>query len=85
MSSCAVRTSKGSPYGELHPGSFQVPTCLRNLSAHPIMISAKIVIGKVAPANLVPPVTPLMRTLEESVHDLRRLRVGFWINWTYMN
>ena len=28
-------------YGELYPGSFQVPICLRNLSAHPIMIPPK--------------------------------------------
>ena len=43
-----------------------MPICLRNLSAHPIVIPAKVVIGKVAPANQVPPVDLPMGTLEES-------------------
>ena len=32
-------------YGELHPGSSQVPICLRNLSAHSIVIPTKVVVG----------------------------------------
>ena len=32
-------------YGELHPGSSQVPICLRNLSAHPIVIPVILVVG----------------------------------------
>ena len=42
-------------YGELHPGSSWVPICLRNLSAHPIIIPTKVVFGKVTPTNKVPP------------------------------
>ena len=41
---------------ELHPGSSQVPICLRNLSANPIVILTKVVVGKVTPANWVLPV-----------------------------
>ena len=42
-------------YGELHPGSSRVPICLRNLSAHPIEVRAKAIVGQVTPANQVPP------------------------------
>ena len=63
-----------SMYGELHPGSFQVPICLRNLSAHPIIIPAKVVIRKVTPTNQVSPVTLPMGTSEEST-------CGPWKDW----
>ena len=39
--------------GELHPGSSQVPICLRNLSACPTMIPVRVITGRVAPANWV--------------------------------
>ena len=52
-----------STYGELHTGSSQVPICLRNLSAYPIVIPTKVVIGKVAPAIQVPPVVLPMENL----------------------
>ena len=55
-------------YGELHPGSFRVPICLRNLSSHPVVIPAKVVVGKVAPANNVLPEVLPMGTLEKSTH-----------------
>ena len=42
-------------YGEVHPGSSQVPISLRNLSAQPIEVPAKAIVGKVAPANQIPP------------------------------
>ena len=54
-------------YGELHPGSSQVPICLRNLGAHSIAIPTKVVVGKVALANQVPPVVLLMENFGESV------------------
>ena len=38
-------------YGELHPGSSWVPICLRSQSPHPILIPAKVVVGKVTSAN----------------------------------
>ena len=53
-------------YGKLHPGSFQVPICLRNLSAHPIVVPTKEIVGKVALANQVLPVVLLMETFRES-------------------
>ena len=49
-------------YGELHPGSPQVPICLRNLSAHPIVIPTKVDVGKVTSANQVPLVVLPMGT-----------------------
>ena len=45
-----------------------MPICLRNLSAHPIVIPAKVVIGKVTLANQVPLVVLLMWTSGESTH-----------------
>ena len=51
-----------------------MPVCLRNLSAHPIVIPAKVVIGKVTPANQVLPVILPMGTLGESAH-------GPWKDW----
>ena len=52
-------------YGELHTGSSQVPICLRNLSACSVVIPAKVVIGKVTPANQVLPVALPMGTSGE--------------------
>ena len=49
-------------YGELHPGSSQVPICLHNMSAHAMEIPAKMVVGQVMPANQVPPVVHPTRT-----------------------
>ena len=56
-------------YGELHPGSSQVPICLRNLSGHPIVIPAKVVVGKVASTNQVPLVVLPMEASREPTHD----------------
>ena len=56
-------------YGELHPGSSQVPICLRNLTVHPIVIPAKVVIGKVSLGNQVPLVVLLMEASGESACD----------------
>ena len=53
-------------YGELYPGSSQVPICLRNLSANPIVIPTKVVVGEVTLANQVLPVVLLMGTSGES-------------------
>ena len=44
-------------YGKLHMGSSQVPICLRNQGACPIVVPARVIIGNIAPANQVPPVT----------------------------
>ena len=55
-------------YGELNPDSSQVPICLRNLSAHPIVIPTKVVVGRVTPANQVPLVVLLMESSGESTH-----------------
>ena len=55
-------------YGELHQGSSQVPICLRNLSAHPIVIPTKVVVGKVTLANQVPLVVLPMGTLGDPAH-----------------
>ena len=49
-------------YGGLQPGSSQVPICLRNPSAHPMVIPTKVVVGKVTLANQVPPVVLPMGT-----------------------
>ena len=53
-------------YGELHPGSSQVPVCLCNMSTHAMEIPAKTVVGQVIPANQVPPVVHPTRTAEET-------------------
>ena len=55
-------------YEELHPGSSQVSICLRNLSAHPIEVPAKMTVGKVALANWIPPVVLPMETSGSSTH-----------------
>ena len=43
-------------------GPLKNPSCLRNLSAHPIEVPTKAIVDKVAPANQVPPVVLLMET-----------------------
>ena len=53
-------------YGELHPGSLRVPVCLCNMSSHAIEIPAKMVVGQVIPANQIPLVVHLTRTVEET-------------------
>ena len=45
-----------------------MPICLKNLSVHPIVIPAKVIIGKVTLANPVPLVLLLMGTPGESAH-----------------
>ena len=57
---------------ELQPGSSKVPICLRNLSAQPIEVPTKAIVGKVAPANQVPAVVLLMETLGGSVHGIQK-------------
>ena len=52
--------------GELYPGSSQVPICPRNLSAHPIIIPTKVVVGEVAQANKLLLVVLPMETLGKS-------------------
>ena len=59
-------------YGELHPGSSQVPICLRNLSACPVVIPTKVVIGKVTLANQEPPVVLSMGALAESTFSPKK-------------
>ena len=54
-------------YGDLHLGSSWVPICLCNLSAHPIKIPTKMVVGQVMPANQVPPVVLPTGTSEKSI------------------
>ena len=49
-------------YGELHPGSSQVPICLCNMSARAMEVLAKTMVGQVIPANQVPPVVHPTRT-----------------------
>ena len=56
-------------YGESHPGSSQVPICLRNVSGHPTVVPTKVIIWKVTPANWVPLVTLPMGTLDKTPHD----------------
>ena len=60
--------------GELHPGSSQVPICLRNLSTQAIVIPAKVVVRKVTLANQVPPVVLPMGALGEPTY-------GPWKGW----
>ena len=62
--SCSFPLYHPTTYGELQPGSFQVPICLWNLSSHPIVV----VIGKVTLANQVPLVVLPMGALGESAH-----------------
>ena len=57
-------------YWELLLGSSWVPICLRNLSAHPIEVQSKAIIGKVAPVNQILPVVLPTENLG---------RVHFWL------
>ena len=50
-------------YGESHSTSSQVPICLWNLDACPIIIPAKVMVGKVTLTNKMSPVVLLMGTL----------------------
>ena len=56
----------------LHPGFSRVPICLRNLSAYPIEVPAKAIVGKVTPANQVPLVVLLMEASGGSTCDLQK-------------
>ena len=47
---------------ELHLEPSWVLICLRDQDAHPIVVPAKVIVRKVAPANQVPLVTLLMET-----------------------
>ena len=55
-------------YGELHPSSYQVQICVRNPSAHPTVVPAKLGVGKVALVNQVPLVVLPVGILGESTH-----------------
>ena len=59
-------------YGKLHPGSSRVPVCLHNLSACPIEVPAKTIIGQIVPANQVPPVVHLTRTAAETKYQAQK-------------
>ena len=52
--------------GQLHPESSRVPICLCNLSTHAMEIPTKAMIGQDVPANQVPPVVHLTRTIKET-------------------
>ena len=74
-------------YRELHPGFSQVPICLRNLSVHPIVIPTKVVVGRVTPANQVPPVVLPTEAPRGSTHGpqkdwiLEHLNLQCLENW----
>ena len=55
-------------YRELHLGSSWVPICLRNLSAHPIEVPIKEIVGKVTPANQISSVVLPTEVLGPSTH-----------------
>ena len=50
-------------YGEIYLGYSQLPICLRNISAHPIEVPTKAIVGKVAPVIQVPLVVLPMEIL----------------------
>ena len=56
-------------YGKLNPGSKWVSICLRNLSAHPIVIPTKVVMVRVTLANQVPQLVLLTGSSGESGHS----------------
>ena len=58
-------------YGELHLGSSKEPICPRNLSAHPIEVPAKAIVGQVA-ANQVPLVVLPMKVSDGSTCYLQK-------------
>ena len=66
-------------YGELHLGSSRVPICLHNLSTHTMEISAKTVVGQVAPANQVPLVVHPSRTCKSQSTNPKT--DGSWRPW----
>ena len=58
------------------PRLLQVPICLRNLSSNPIIIPAKVVVGKVAPANWVLLVALPMEASGEPACDPQKDWIG---------
>ena len=68
-------------YGELHPGSSWVPICLQNMSACPIEVPAKSIVGKVAPANQGTAGGPPNGDLGRVCHMAPR-KNGSWRHWT---
>ena len=67
-------------FGELHLGSSQVPICLQNVSAHPVEIPTKAVVGQVIPANQVLPVVLLEET--SGGPPVTPKKDGCWRPWT---
>ena len=56
-------------YRELHLGFSRVLICLCNLRSHSIKIPTKMVVGKVMPANQLPPIVLPTGTLEEPISN----------------
>ena len=57
-------------YIELRPGSSKVAICIRNLSARPMTIPSKTIIGSIATANIIPPMlAPKIKTVEENQEE----------------
>ena len=59
-------------YGELHPGTSRISLCLRNLSAHPIQVPVKAIVGQFTPANQVPLVILPMEVSGGSTHGSQK-------------
>ena len=58
--------------GDLHPRSSRVPIYLRNLTACPIEVPAKVIVDQVTPANQVPLVVLPMETSGGFTHGLQK-------------
>ena len=59
-------------YRELHPGSSRVPVCMHNLSTCAMEVPNKSIIGKIVPANQVPPVVHPTRTATETKYPAQK-------------
>ena len=67
---------------QLPTGSFQVLICLRNLNAHPTMIPAKVIIGKVSCSCKLGAISNPHWNFWVSL-PLAPQGAGSWTNWTY--
>ena len=70
-----------SMYAELRLGSSKVAVCMRNLSARSITIPAKMTIGSISTANIVPPMLALeIKTNEDNQENVlmqtKQIEVG---------
>ena len=69
---CLLLSFQLLPMENCTQGPLRVPICLRNLSAHPIEVPAKAIVGHIAPANKVPLLVLQMEASGGPTHDSQK-------------